>query len=147
MEIIKADICRLPEVARIERESFGDPWSQSSFLRILNDGVFCFLVCVEEGAVIGYVIGMIVSPEAEIINLAVDAPHRRKGVGSLLLDALIANAKSKGCGAFYLEVRRSNTGARQLYESFGFTCVGVRKRYYAKPVEDALLMLKTENSL
>ena len=39
-----------------------------------------------------------------------------------------------------LEVRRSNDPARLLYERFGFAVAGVRRAYYTKPVEDALVL-------
>jgi ribosomal-protein-alanine N-acetyltransferase len=41
-----------------------------------------------------------------------------------------------------LEVRPSNVSARELYEKFGFTLLGIRKEYYQSPPEDALVMIK-----
>jgi ribosomal-protein-alanine N-acetyltransferase len=43
-----------------------------------------------------------------------------------------------------LEVRRSNAAARQLYERFGFSVVGIRQDYYSNPVEDALVLWREE---
>ena len=50
----------------------------------------------------------------------------------------------RGMGARHvvLEVRPSNTGARSLYEKFGFTLLGFRRGYYQNPMEDALVLIK-----
>jgi ribosomal-protein-alanine N-acetyltransferase len=37
-------------------------------------------------------------------------------------------------------VRRSNHAARALYEGLGFRVRGIRRDYYAEPVEDALIL-------
>ena len=46
-----------------------------------------------------------------------------------------------------LEVRRSNAGAIELYERFGFRAAGVRRRYYQDNGEDALIMWRTPGTL
>jgi ribosomal-protein-alanine N-acetyltransferase len=53
------------------------------------------------------------------------------------MDALIDGS---GCTQFWLEVRASNSAARSLYEKLGFEVLGVRKNYYERPREDALVM-------
>ena len=40
----------------------------------------------------------------------------------------------------WLEVRASNAGARTLYDARGFAAMGVRKRYYQAPREDAIVL-------
>ena len=56
------------------------------------------------------------------------------------MDAVLTEAAADGVTSFFLEVRESNTATRHLYEKNGFEAIGVRKRYYAKPVEDAIIM-------
>ncbi len=78
--------------------------------------------------------------EAELGNLAVRPEWRARGLGSTLLDAVLAQARERGAGGLFLEVRVSNTAARQLYERAGFRAVGLRPGYYVNPAEDALVM-------
>jgi ribosomal-protein-alanine N-acetyltransferase len=54
---------------------------------------------------------------------------------------IVRELKMKECVFMYLEVRVSNTGAQAFYERFGFTAASRRKKYYAHPDEDALLMM------
>jgi ribosomal-protein-alanine N-acetyltransferase len=133
-----ADIERVSE---IERASFSDPWSRGSFDRLVRDDRVHFAVaCSSDGAIVGYVVAWFVMDEGEIADLAVAPEARGRGVGAALLDATIRVARAHGTSALYLEVRDSNAPARRLYGSFGFMEVGRRRRYYRKPVEDALVL-------
>ena len=145
----------LPAIIRIERESFADPWSRESFVSSLEVERMRFLVAEEraeeraEGSVdgkagdsrvLGYVIALVLSDEAEIADLAVASSARRRGIGGLLLDRVSDEVARRGVRSLYLEVRESNLGARALYESRSFRQVGRRRRYYRQPTEDALLL-------
>jgi ribosomal-protein-alanine N-acetyltransferase len=78
------------------------------------------------------------------MNIAVDPPWRRRGIGTALLSRLIERA---GTGESYtLEVRPSNPGAIALYERFGFRSAGTRPRYYRDTGEDALIMWRTPDT-
>ena len=137
----------LDEVVRIERESFGDPWSRESFRSAVGASRMRFLVAEEvrdgeggERGLVGYVIALMLFDEAEIANIAVSREARRRGIGGLLLDQALSEAAGRGVSAVYLEVRESNMSARALYESRSFENVGRRRRYYRNPTEDALLL-------
>jgi len=52
-------------------------------------------------------------------------------------------AAARGIAAVFLEVRDSNQRARELYASRGFEEVGRRRRYYRRPVEDAIVLRRT----
>ena len=106
-----------------------------------NDNVF-FAVAKNRvgGLVAGYVVGWHVLDEAELANLAVDPGIRGRGIGRLLLDAMLADARSRESARVFLEVRESNEAARQLYASRGFGQVGRRTKYYRGPEEDALIL-------
>lgn len=147
----------LDRVAAIEGASFGDPWSRHAFERLLGDErVFFSVACAprnhaarhgdtaapdgEGSVVVGYVAAWFIMDEGEIANLAVAPEARGHGIGALLLDSAIAAARARGVSAVYLEVRDSNVPARRLYASRGFTEVGRRRRYYRRPVEDALVL-------
>ncbi len=78
--------------------------------------------------------------EAEILNLGVAEPVRRRGIARALVRSLLAEFSGRGVRTVFLEVRESNRPARRLYESFGFREVGRRSRYYRQPVEDAVVL-------
>lgn len=81
-----------------------------------------------------------VADEAEIASVCVDPAYRRLGGGTKLLQTLLMQARLSGAQNVYLEVRASNRAAQGLYRCAGFECIGVRKRYYTNPLEDAVLM-------
>jgi ribosomal-protein-alanine N-acetyltransferase len=84
--------------------------------------------------------GRIMADEAEILKLSVAESVRKKGVGSQILNFVLNYCRTKGVKNCFLELRASNTAARNLFEKRGFFRVGSRKNYYDEPVEDAILM-------
>jgi ribosomal-protein-alanine N-acetyltransferase len=67
-------------------------------------------------------------------------PDRRAGAGTALLHHVLREGARLGAVRATLEVRRSNEPARILYERFGFSVAGIRRAYYSKPVEDAIVL-------
>jgi ribosomal-protein-alanine N-acetyltransferase len=92
------------------------------------------------GKLISYLIVHTVLDEVHIVNLAVHADSRRQGVARFMLRAVFEDLYWEGARKAYLEVRVSNTAAQNLYESFTFKQVGVRKQYYSNNKEDALVL-------
>jgi ribosomal-protein-alanine N-acetyltransferase len=90
--------------------------------------------------VLAVLCGRIMADEAEILKLSVAEYARKKGVGYQLLEFALSYCKKKGAQKCYLELRASNKAARNLYEKRGFSKVGTRKNYYARPAEDAIMM-------
>lgn len=134
----------LASVAAIERTAFSDPWSLRSFREALDSGTVYFACARSDaGGVLGYVVAWFVADQGEIANIAVAPDHRGHGVGRALLDAALGEAAARGIAAVYLEVRDSNQRARELYASRGFEEVGRRRRYYRRPVEDAIVLRRT----
>ena len=96
-----------------------------------------FRVAEVEGTAAGFLVARTLIPgEHEILNLAVAREFRRRGVASGLLREFLQNIQ----GDVYLEVRASNFAALNLYKSMGFQEVGSRKRYYASPPEDGIVL-------
>jgi len=89
---------------------------------------------------VAYAVFWQVLDQGELGNVAVDPAWRRRGMARRLIRAVMERAAARGVRELFLEVRPSNMGARQLYESFGFRRVGQRRNYYQKPVEDAVVM-------
>jgi len=133
----------LPAVVAIEKDSFTSPWSLKSFRYELScNRRATYLVARVDGTVVGYGGVWIILDEAHITTLAVDRRFRRCGIATRLLAALIDISCQKGAERITLEVRPSNHPARRLYEKFGFTVKGVRKKYYIN--EDGLIMFKED---
>lgn len=132
----------VPQIAALEQQCFSDPWSEASVARECKDPLSHWLVAVEDGRVVGYIGSQSVPPEADVMNLAVAADCRRRGLGRQLLHALLTLLHSQGIERLFLEVRVSNAPAIALYHAFGFEQVGLRKKYYIDPEEDALILRK-----
>jgi [ribosomal protein S18]-alanine N-acetyltransferase len=130
----------LDAIVRIERASFGDPWSAASFRAMMESARGHARVAVRDNAVVGYCIAWTVGDEAELANIAVDPTLRRAGIGASLLDDLLQVVDAPPGATLYLEVRASNEAAQALYRSRGFEAAGRRKGYYAHPTEDAIVM-------
>ena len=134
----------LDQVVPIERLSFSDPWSREMFRsELLIGGGTYARVAERAGAVIGYLLAVLVVDEAHLGNLAVHPSERRSGVGQMLLDDLMETARKRGIHKVTLEVRESNQNARKFYYDNDFIDVAMRKNYYRNPVEDAIVMLRS----
>lgn len=127
-------------LAPLERRCFSDPWSESSFEELLQLSYIVALVAEEGDRIEAYLIARVIAGEAEILNLAVAPEIRRGGLGGRLLDRGLERLRKKGAERVWLEVRESNTAARELYLRRGFVDAGRRAKYYRAPIEDALVL-------
>ena len=132
----------VPQVAALERLCFSDPWSEASISSELENPISLWLVAEADGVVQGYIGSQFVSPDCDIMNLAVAPDARRQQLGRTLLQSLIDELHRYGMERLFLEVRASNAPAQALYASFDFEQVGLRKKYYVNPTEDALILRK-----
>jgi len=130
----------LDDVAAIERSVFNDPWSRRSFVDLVGQPQVAFLVAVDGQTVVGYAVVLLTPPESELANLAVSRLMQHQGLGRRLLSEAVGAARERGSKEMFLEVRASNAAAIALYSATGFTAVGRRVRYYARPIEDAIVM-------
>lgn len=135
----------LPAVCAIEKENFSVPWSEKSFLDSMEREDTVFLVAVHGEKTVGYIGCYCIAGTGEITNVAVKHSWRRKRVGSLLLDKLCEEASAFQCRELLLEVRESNAPAIALYTRQGFEKLGIRKNFYERPVEHAVVMRKKYN--
>lgn len=135
----KAD---LPEVVRIENENFSTPWRADDFAEYMVGDYAIFLVAEENGAIAGYIGAILSRFEGDITNVSVSPERMHEGIGTLLVSELLKRTDERRVDRIFLEVRPSNRHAIRLYEKARFQQVGVRKRYYRLPVEDALVMVR-----
>ena len=142
MDIRRARTDDAAGIAAIEAEVFPDPWAQKDIMTyICSEGGMCYTASAD-GRVIAYVIGRVIAPEGEIYRIATDPAFRRRGIAYRLLDYAVKCEKGRGLECLFLEVRESNIPAKNLYKSYGFKEMGIRKSYYKDPVENAVLMVR-----
>lgn len=140
VDIRKMRTADLPQVMLIELATFTMPWGESTFRGLLRRKDSDLLVAEYKGEVAGYAVFWAVLDQGELGNVAVDESFRGRGIGSKLIRAVLERAHERGVHEVFLEVRKSNVRAQELYKSFGFLEVGRRKNYYLEPLEDALVM-------
>jgi [ribosomal protein S18]-alanine N-acetyltransferase len=92
----------------------------------------------ETSGALGFALGWWLVDELEIVALGVAASARRRGLAGALLAEVVAAARAAGARRVLLEVAASNTAARRLYESAGFSVFNVRRGYYRQSGDDAL---------
>ena len=132
----------IEQVERIEKEIFSIPWSAHSFEDAAMTKENIYLVCECNGVIAGYCGLWTVLGEGNITNMAVDKEYRKKGIGEALMKEMEKRGRQKDVDIFFLEVRQSNAAARRLYDKMGSKEIGTRKRFYERPVEDAIVMSK-----
>ena len=139
IEIVKMNESHVSAVAELEKQNFSEPWPEIAVRGELTNKLALWLVALDGETVVGYVGSQTVLQEADMMNIAVAHSHRRQGIARMLVEELIRQLDAY---QLTLEVRASNAPAIALYEKLGFTQVGLRKNYYHKPKEDALILRK-----
>ncbi|MFP3869315.1 MAG: ribosomal protein S18-alanine N-acetyltransferase [Syntrophobacteria bacterium] len=138
----------LSEVLAIEGQSFRSPWHRVFFEEELEK-TYSYLYVARpvkqqrQRSVLGYICFWLVVDELHITNLAVHPAYRRRGIGRRLVLYALQQACEAGSRLAVVEVRRSNAGARLLYDRIGFEPVQERPRYYPE-YRDAALVLELD---
>ena len=130
----------IPAIANIEEHCFSTPWSKNAIRESMESNT-TFYVATIDNNIAGYMGLSKIVGEGYVTNVAVLPEYRRRGIGKKLLEFVIENSKNE-LEFISLEVRVSNVAAISLYESFDFKNVGLRKRFYTNPQEDAFIMTK-----
>ena len=139
----------LPKVLELQRELAFQDWNEKQFLSEIRASYAYCVICeslrttdgsvpdgIPNGTLLGYAIFHLVGPDSELLSIATRESEQRKGIGSQLLNAGLAQLTSDD--QCFLEVRNGNAKARAFYEKHGFKLYNIRKRYYADG-EDAAL--------
>ncbi len=154
----------IPRVVQIDRAAFPTPWSASTYrFEITNRSASHMVVVESTGAapsndgwrtwlrrlagpapvaplIVGYGGCWLIAGEAHISTIAVDPAYQGRGLGELLLAAMLQRSIHLGGEYSVLEVRESNATAQALYRKYEYQVVGRRRGYYRNDGEDALLM-------
>lgn len=140
--MVAADVPRIIEVAASLKHA--PQYPRSTWRGVIDPNAApprLALVAVDgRRTVQGFAVATLLPPHAELETIAVAGPSQRRGIGLRLLQSLLDELAPAGIRELWLEVRVSNAPAIALYRSLGFRETGRRARYYADPVEDALLM-------
>ena len=139
-EIREMCLADIEAVLRIEKESFSLPWSAAAFENELNNPDTFYYVWIEDDEPMGYAGFWKILTDGNITNIAFSQSARGQGRGQKLVAFLKEKAGQMGITAMTLEVRKSNAAAIAVYQKNGFQIAGMRKDYYRKPAEDALIM-------
>lgn len=142
----------VPRMMELEGETeMAAHWTEQNYTSIFSEtspkriafvveGQLAGVESSQQGGICGFIVARCFEDEWEIENVVVALAERRKGLGSSLVDALLERARVEGASSVALEVRRTNLGAKQLYEKHGFRQCGTRKGYYSNPLDDALVL-------
>ena len=142
MKIRKCKYEDILSVSELEKECFkGESWSYGIIASAFENPNYCMLVAEEEGEIAGYGCISTACETSDLENVLVAEEYRHSGVGTSIVNALLAEAKERGAEKVFLEVRVSNSAAMKMYLSCGFVGVHARTRYYSDG-EDCLVMVK-----
>jgi ribosomal-protein-alanine N-acetyltransferase len=121
-------------MARLHGQGFFRGWPREDFESFLSEpGTPAYVACDARRRVAGFALLRILADEAELITIAVDPKWRRKGVGAALMRAMFEDLQLSAARRFLLEVAADNPSAIKLYKGFGFSQIGERQAYYARP--------------
>lgn len=132
----------IPQLVQLEKLYFGQPWSYQNFIDNINNKFSINFVCLYNDCIIGYINGQLIFEQGYIHKILVCKQFQNKNIGFFILNHFINYLSQKKCQVVDLEVRKSNINAIRLYEKFNFKNIGIRKKFYQNPCEDAILMQK-----
>lgn len=131
----------IPAVAALEAMCFSEAWSEQAFRDALKQPEALMMTAIGMGNnPMGYCGIYLSADEGEITNVAVHPDHRKQRIADAILREVLSEAWKRGAKNIYLEVRESNLPAQKLYEKQGFVPCGIRKNFYRKPTEHAVVM-------
>lgn len=147
LELCPLTVDLLPAVVDLDQQCFGGLWTLDGYRRELDSPNSEILVIQPQvqapdraSRLVGLGCYWAILEEAHLTILAIAPDYQGQGLGQALLWALLASAQRRGLERATLEVRASNQAALSLYQKYGFTEAGRRRRYYPDTQEDALIL-------
>lgn len=142
VDILKAGISDIPEIADVEEKCIPGGWSEKGFLDWLKNENTVIFKAVLDDEIIGFANASWVLDEGELLNIAVVENYRNMGIAKELFNYLEKYLKDRKVEKIFLEVRKKNIPAINFYEKHGFIKNGLRKDYYKNPADNGVLMMK-----
>lgn len=130
LEFCRAQKEDAPCIAALETQFIECPWSENVVRQTIDDELSVIYLLCDGGVVLGYGGLKMALDTAEVYNIVVDLPYRRKGYGTLILEKLFEHAIEHGANEMLLEVNENNAAALALYAAHGFKILHLRKNYY-----------------
>ena len=125
-------------IYEIEKRVFSNPWSKESIIKELdNYSKSLNLISEIDGQLMGYFFSHMISNEVHILNIAIDVSFQHRGNGEAFFNQIFK--KYLEYANVFLEVKRTNLPAINLYHKFGFEEIDIRETYYSDG-EDAVVM-------
>tara|TARA_B100001559_G_scaffold320161_1_gene331501 strand:- start:4599 stop:5039 length:441 start_codon:yes stop_codon:yes gene_type:complete len=138
-QIIEAAINHADCISNLEKDFFGK--NDISYEEVLLDykiNDYVVYVATFNSECIGYLCASLICDELNIYNLGIKEKYRKQGYGYQLLNFTINSIQT--ISNIYVELRKSNLAALNLYKKLGFEIYNERSKYYSMPTEDAILM-------
>ncbi|MBI3542351.1 MAG: ribosomal protein S18-alanine N-acetyltransferase [Deltaproteobacteria bacterium] len=136
----------LGAVLAIERVCYPEPciaWTEEAFRQEIEKPFSNFLVLTDDATdtiLTGYIVFWLLFDECHILNVAVHPDWRGLGIATRLVRHAVAAAVKKDMKRVFLEVRKTNTPAVELYQRLGFFVDHVKPTFYENG-DDAYFMV------
>lgn len=132
----------IPQVLATEQESFESPWLEEDFIRCLRQRNCIGRVAEHQDRVVGFMVYELQKNRIHVLNFAVAADFRRKGVGRQMVNNLISKLVTRKTrrNRVVLEVTETNLAAQLFFREFGFRAISVLRDYYEGTTNDAYVM-------
>ena len=133
----------LGDILKIENDVHINPWSENTFRDCFTNEHYLISGLYFKKRLVGYCVLLLISPQAELHNFAIDKQFQSRGNGGLFLKYILGLCESLKLEQIFLEVRESNSVAISFYQKSGFSQIGIRKDYYQSEslTESALLFM------
>ncbi len=142
MELVRATIGDVDDLAKLEFESFASPWTKEQYLYEIQNNEFATIWLLKENdKLLGYIDYWLLFDQGEINKICVLKDMQGQGLGSKLMQMALDELYKNGAFSLTLEVRVSNEKAIKFYEKYGFE-IKVRKKNYYTDGEDCYMMMK-----
>lgn len=139
LEIYNMTISDLNLISESLSDNFDDFWTYNIFKSELENPNSTYIVAKEDNEIVGFAGIWKAYDDIHITNIVTRKDKRNLGIGSKLLENLILLARKTNLDSITLEVNENNSSAISLYEKFGFSKIGIRKKYYNNK-DNAIIM-------
>ena len=138
--IEKLNILDIDNILNMQNNSGNNILSKENILRDLEDKNYLYFVYKRNNKIIGYIAASMLFDHIDILSILTDKNYLKLGIASKLLKYLINYSSNLNIFDIFLEVRKSNIPAQNLYKKFDFNIISVRKNYYKDNNEDAYVL-------